>query len=194
MNSNFTEDAIKKGLENYNKMLKAWEDLLRLSSREESGDTMKSWMDSMASINKDIFGMFSKPLAKPDLWLAPDKEKWEEIVKSFQKPFKAFPTDAKMPLQSMDDLAKFSSEWHESFTKLVNSWLEGVRKISEYQKLEDKDKSLAEYFDATEEFLNSCTSFRNEQTKAMFNLWKNSVLKMKETAGKKEPEKKGAKK
>jgi hypothetical protein len=194
MTSNFNEDAIKKGLENYNKMLKAWEDLLRLSPREESDDTMKSWMDSMASINKDVFGMFSKSLAKPDMWMAPDKEKWEEFAKSFQKPFAAFPTDAKMPFQSMDDLAKFSSEWHESFTKLVNSWLEGVRKISEFQKLEDKDKSLAEYFDATEAFLNSWTSFRNEQTKAMFILWKNSVLKMKENAGKKEPEKKAAKK
>ena len=194
MTANFTEDTIKKGLENYNKMLKAWEDLLRLSPREESGDTMKSWMDSMASMNKDMFGMFSKSLAKPDLWLAPDKAKWEEFVKSFQKPFTAFPTEVKMPLQSMDDFAKFSSEWHESFTKLVNSWLEGVRKISECQKMDDKDKSLAEYLDATEAFLNSWTSFRNEQTKAMFILWKNSLLKVKENAGRTEPEKKAAKK
>ena len=194
MASNFAEDAMKKGLENYNKMLKAWEDLLRLSPRDESADTMKSWMDSMASINKDVFGVFSKSLAKPDLWIAPDKEKWEEFFKPFQKPLAAFPTEAKMPLQSMDDLAKFSSEWHESFTKLVNAWLEGARKISECQKQEDKDRSLAEYFDCTEAFLDSWTSFRNEQTKAMFTLWKNSVLKMKENAVKKEPEKKAAKK
>jgi hypothetical protein len=187
-------ELMKQGLEIYSKMTKTWMDLVQLSSKDKPADVMKSWLESLASANKDIFGMFTSTLKMPDLWLTPENAKWDEVFNSLQKSLTAFSFDGTPPFQGVGDFVKFSSGWQESYNKFVFTWLECLQKMAGSYKAGDEEKARAEFFDASEEFLNKWSSFMTEQTKVLFLLWKTSVIKARETAEKKEPKKKASRK
>lgn len=180
-------ELVKQGLEIYGKMTRTWLDLIQLSSKEKPDDLMKSWIDSLGSANRDIFGMFTETLKMPDLQFPAGNTRWEEVFNSFQKSLTAFSFDALPSFQGTDDFITFSSGWQEYYNQFVLTWVECLQKMAGSYKAGDKEKALTEYFDASEQFLGKWSSFMTEQTRVLFQLWKKSVTKAKETAGKKKP-------
>jgi hypothetical protein len=153
---------------------------------------MKSWLESLASANKDIFGMFTRTLQAPTFPAMQGNANWDEVFNSLQKSLTAFSCDAKPPFQGVDEFVAYSSEWQESYNKFTLTWLECLQKMAASYKAGDEEGALAEYFDASEDFLNRWSSFMTDQAKALFHLWKTSVIKAKEAAEKKGPGKKEA--